>query len=122
MDYRPGAPKTAKPPSVTQGRVTTGATHPETSFAAAERAKLRVGSHRKEVFDLIRLAGPRGMTDDEIEAETGRQHQSVSARRRGLAEDKLIVDSGARRFTRGGSRAIVWVTPENGPKQEEMDA
>lgn len=85
-----------------------GHRHPETSKAAAERALPRTGSKRRHVLALIRRAGDRGMTCDEIEAETGWTHQSASPKVTGLRDDGWITDSGVRRTIRSGNEAIAW--------------
>lgn len=85
-----------------------GHAHPETAQTAALIARLRAGSRRKEAFDVIRNAGVRGLTDDEMEGVTGRSHQALSATRNTLMNDGLIVDSGQRRPTRYGHPAIAW--------------
>ena len=61
------------------------------------------------VMGLIALAGPFGRTDDELEVETGLSHQTVSARRRGLVQKRLVVYNGLRRVTRSGRKATVWI-------------
>jgi hypothetical protein len=61
------------------------------------------------VLDFIRSRGARGATDDEIEVVLGMRHQTASARRRGLVLKLYVSDSGAKRPTRSGSSAIVWV-------------
>lgn len=85
------------------------ATAPETSRRAAVVAMMREGSLRKTMFHLFQIRGERGYTDDELEIELGKSHQSVSACRNGLVADGLVRDSGARRVTRYGNEAIVWV-------------
>lgn len=79
----------------------------DTSRAAAE-------SMRPHVSDLERVVLGRvmcliGATCDEIEIDTGLAHQTASARLKGLADKGLIKDSGARRKTRSGRAARVYV-------------
>lgn len=64
---------------------------------------------REDVYRAIALTGLSGMTCDEVERETGLSHQSASARIRELALMNRIFDSGARRVTRSGRRATVWL-------------
>lgn len=71
---------------------------------------LREGTFRHTVYCMVRHAGDVGMTDDEIEVASGRPHQSVSATRRSLALDGLLVDSRRQRTTRYGREATVWVS------------
>lgn len=58
---------------------------------------------------MIVSAGPKGLTDDELETLTCRSHQSLSATRNTLMNDGLIVDGSHRRPTRYGNMAIAWV-------------
>lgn len=65
-----------------------------------------------KVYQLIKLAGWDGKTTDEIEDETGRPHQSISARVNELANWKpspLIEARAARRVTRAGKPAAIYV-------------
>lgn len=67
---------------------------------------------QQRVYDLIRMAGWEGKTTDEIEATTGLSHQSISARVNELANWKpepLIERRGARRKTRAGRQAFIYV-------------
>lgn len=96
-------------PAVDRQVAPVGISHPERAHLAAAVARLRSGTRRKEVYDLIRNTGHRGLTDDEMERLTGRAHQSLSATRNTLMNDDLIVDSGQRRQTQYHNPAIVWV-------------
>jgi len=49
------------------------------------------------------------MTCDEVEVEIGGRHQSVSSRIRKGVQDGYLVNSGAKRKTRTGRKAIVWI-------------
>lgn len=63
-----------------------------------------------KVLDLIRLAGWSGHTTDELEVITGLSHQCCSARVSELwHKHKLIEQRGARRKTRGGRMAFIYV-------------
>lgn len=62
-----------------------------------------------KVYDLIRLAGWEGKTTDEVEVELELTHQSCSARVNELQEMKLIERRGARRKTRAGRPAFIYV-------------
>ena len=54
------------------------------------------------------------MTCDEDEVEIGGSHQSVSSRIRKGVQDGYLVNSGAKRKTRTGRKAIVWIVkPSN---------
>ena len=49
------------------------------------------------------------MTCDEVEVEIGGRHQSVSSRIRKGVQDGYLMNSGAKRKTRTGRKAIVWI-------------
>lgn len=81
----------------------------ETSREAAEAmTPARVGKLERAVYGQLASRAPGGMTCDELEELLELTHQTCSARVRGLAKRGLISDSGARRPTRYGRRAIVW--------------
>ena len=92
----------------------------DTSFLAAEAVASKVTQYQKLVLDVALSAGTRGVTCDEVEAILGMPHQTISARinelmkthkPRGEEEERppMLFDSGARRKTRHGQQAIVWV-------------
>jgi hypothetical protein len=85
----------------------------ETEVAAAAMQVGRVGTKRRQVYDLIKACGCYGATDDEVMVRIAFSHSNATARRGELVKGGYIVDSGQRRKTRTGSDAIVWVTPEN---------
>ena len=61
------------------------------------------------------------MTCDEVEVEIGGRHQSVSSRIRKGVQDGYLVNSGAKRRTRTGRKAIVWIIadrPESSSNHE----
>lgn len=64
---------------------------------------------QQKVFALVSASGSRGVTCDEAESELQGLHQSVSPAFHALSRRRSIVDSGARRPTRTGRLAIVWV-------------
>lgn len=77
-----------------------------------------VASCRMRVANLIHSTTQRvdedgvseGLTDDEGEVILGLNSQTYMPRRRELSERGLVEDSGARRKTRKGCKAIVWVS------------
>ena len=81
---------------------------PDTSVAAAYAAKPNSGLQRVTIYNLLRDRD--GLTADEISLLLDLPAQSVSARLNGLAQDRHICDSGTRRKTRYGRKAIVWQT------------
>lgn len=77
--------------------------HPDTSKAIEKHIK--DGSLQAIVLNLFSYGT---WTDDEMEAELQRSHQSVSSARNTLARKGYIVDAGWQRKTRAGNNAIVW--------------
>lgn len=61
------------------------------------------------VLDRVRLAGWDGITCDEVEVALNGTHQSISARVNELVTMKLIERRGARRKTRAGRMAFIYV-------------
>lgn len=77
----------------------------ETSLQAYREIEPSLGRLERTVFTAI----GSGRTCDELEEITGLPHQTVSARLRGLAKREVIADSGDRRPTRSGRKAVVWI-------------
>lgn len=83
----------------------------DTSRKALESQKDRAPLDRMKV--LSRFEGrPDGLTCDDIEVLLGMSHQTTSARVRDLAIRGEIRDTGKRRNTRTGRKAIVWEAVE----------
>jgi hypothetical protein len=83
----------------------------DTSTAAAASVADSVGKSAGEIFDEIAVVAYNtgvGLTVDQIEQILNRTHQSVSARVNGLRDKGWVVDSGIKRTTRSGRKAIVW--------------
>ena len=80
----------------------------DTSAAAAESARTKAPFLREQVRAAV-AAHPEGMTCDEAEVALGLSHQTCSARFNELVGRSEIVDSGNRRPTRSGRKAIVYV-------------
>lgn len=81
----------------------------DTSRGAADRAAPRAPSRRELLLSIIRGAGPRGATIDELQLATGLLTQSVCPVVDALKREGAIADSGQRRPTRTGTPAKVWV-------------
>lgn len=90
----------------------TRSSDPGTSFDAAAKALLN--SPLRHAIYATHLAHPYGMTDDELETQlTNRSghrphHGSLTKRRGDLVKLGLLEDTGDRRLTRTGCKAIVW--------------
>ncbi len=52
---------------------------------------------------------PDGATCDEVEVSLGGRHQTISSAVNRIMKSGLVKDSGIRRKTRSGRKAIVWV-------------
>lgn len=79
----------------------------DTSVAAAQ--SIAGGAEQLRARVLAEIATRGGATCDEVEVALDLRHQTASARVNELAEEGKIADSGARRKTRSGREAIVWV-------------
>jgi hypothetical protein len=90
---------------------------PPTSAAAAVEALPRSGTQRAHVLEVIRQAGPVGLTDQEIALALGIAENSARPRRKELSDPpegmpRLVFRAG-KRPTAGGNDATVWVTAEH---------
>ena len=81
----------------------------DTSREAAAAVATTVPESRRLVLAIVRGAGLRGVTCDEVSAATGRPPNQVSGRFTELSRLGLIRRSGQRRKTRAGSEAHVWI-------------
>lgn len=82
---------------------------PDTELEAARQIEPRAGTWRRKVLDAIRQSGPLGLTDWELHTALGGNLYTIAPRRNELLRDGWIKDSGSRRSTNNGKRAIVWV-------------
>lgn len=83
----------------------------DTSGASADKLnKSKRHQYRLHIFEYIRERG--GATCDEVEQALELRHQTASCFIRFLTQDDLLKDSGEKRITRAGRRAIVWVMNE----------
>ena len=80
----------------------------DTSREAAASMVTRAPVDRQRVLDTIRWAVNIGATCAELEDLLDLSHQTCSARINGLHRQGLIRDSGNRRLTDSGRKAIVW--------------
>jgi hypothetical protein len=91
----------------------------DTSFLAAEAIAPFVTKLQEMVLNVALSAGTRGLTCDEVEQLLEMPHQTASARVHelgkahmnpdGFERPQMLFDSGARRKTRHGQLATVWV-------------
>lgn len=76
-----------------------------TSKEAAKSMKPHTSRLAQRILEQIRL---HPSTCEEVEQATGLPHQTVSARIRALVLDGIVENSGDKRPTESGRRAIVW--------------
>lgn len=82
--------------------------HSETSVAAALAIEPAAGTLRAEVLACLRRCGPQGATDEEMQWDMRMGPNTQRPRRVELVDRGLVVDSGLRRRTAAGRRAVVW--------------
>jgi len=78
----------------------------ETSRKAAEKVLPRSGTMRRIIYDTIMNYG--GLADFELENILRAKHQSVSAARRSLVLDGLLVETGHTRKNESANECTVW--------------
>lgn len=83
--------------------------HQDTSIEAAESVEVSRDIDAGRIYREIVTAGDLGMTCDEVEVTFEMVHQTASARIYDLRKRDFLKDSGLRRPTRTGRKAIVWV-------------
>jgi len=81
----------------------------QTSLDSAQKLLPKSGSKRRKIYELIQESGVLGLCDHEIEDITGWKHQTASSSRCGLVKDGWVIDSGMKRLTNEGNKAIVWI-------------
>jgi hypothetical protein len=79
----------------------------ETSEAAAERIEPHVDSQRGQLLEILR-ANEGGLTDGEMQVMAALDPSSERPRRIELQRLGWVRDSGRRRLTRAGRKAVVW--------------
>jgi hypothetical protein len=84
----------------------------ETSKAAAEQAAPSAKTLRAAVLRHIVSRGAFGATDEEMQRDMPMQPNTQRPRRRELALAGLIADSGVKRLTASGCKAVVWIAKE----------
>lgn len=87
--------------------------------AAAWAGKTNTATDRATILDLIRAAGQRGMTLDEVCEKLGRNPNELSGRitelaGRGFIVRKRLAGKPVTRPTRTGANAAVWVSVTDG--------
>ena len=91
---------------------------PETSHEAAKDVSVRASAHRLLAMQTLDRHG--ALTDHELAARTGLQHNSIGKRRKdcqdaGMVERLLDADGNSiKRPAPSGSKALVWTLTEKG--------
>lgn len=88
------------------------------SAEAHEKVKESKAFLQRLVVDNITANEPDGYCCDEVEAITGRSHQSLSPRFTELKEQGVIVEIG-KRATRTGCKAAVFGLADNHPPSDD---
>lgn len=83
-----------------------------TSRKSAEKILPYSGTVRRLVYDKIAANNGNGYTDYELETLLQGSHQTISASRRSLVLDGLLIDSGKTRKNKNNNDCIVWVIDE----------
>lgn len=82
--------------------------HSETSHSAALLAAPLARSDRELVLEVLKAAGSRGMTDEEIQLFTGLNPSTQRPRRVDLCNAGKVFASNKKRATKSGRMATVW--------------
>ena len=85
-------------------------TDPDTSVAAAERARALVEGHEAQILNALRwgYVPEYGLTSEQIGDRTELGQVPVARRLRAMAERNLVIATEQRRANRSGRAAIVW--------------
>jgi len=85
-----------------------------TSLEAKRKIEPRMGSINHKVYTYIASRGFDGATDQEIEAVTHLDGNTVRPSRGALVKKGLVSDAGKTRKNKNGNECIVWIATEEG--------
>jgi hypothetical protein len=85
----------------------------DTSIAAGESVADVVAGLRGRALAAIAAAEDHGATSDELAEQFGMERHALRPRTAELRNMRKIADSGLRRLTVTGRKAIVWTLPEH---------
>ncbi len=83
--------------------------HSQTSLDAAESITPALNALQKELLAYFVVMGKGGATDEEAANDLGWNPSTLRPRRVELHRAGLIKDSGSRRNTMAGRKAVIWV-------------
>ena len=90
------------------------------AYESVNRGNIPIRTQILDLFDLVQFnKSVPNWTCDELECVLDGKHQTVSASIRSLVKEGMLEDSGFRRQTRSGRRAICWQVvafPPNNPQ------
>ena len=89
-------------------RVTKYQPHSETSRESAKKIESNAKTLRGEVLRFLTERPGAGATDEEIQLGLGLNPSTQRPRRIELVERGVVRDSGLKRSTKSGRRAVVW--------------
>lgn len=78
----------------------------DTSIEAARQAADKAPTQKDRIVAFIEAAGP--LTEDELEVSLRLLRSAVCARVNELVKQGILRDSGMRRLTRFGAKAVIW--------------
>lgn len=91
----------------------------ETSREAMESMEVAGGVNSLQATVYAFLVN-RSSTDEEVQDALGMNPSTERPRRVELVEKKLVRDSGDRRLTKAGRRAVVWETTDKPDRQQKL--
>lgn len=83
--------------------------HSDTSREAAFAIDDKLNALQARVLAAIASCESHGATDEELQERLALNPSTERPRRIELCDKRFVVDSGRRRLTRAGRRAVVWV-------------
>lgn len=84
--------------------------HSPTSIGAAAAIRPEARNLKARVYECVAKAGVHGMTDQEMQRSLSMDPSTQRPRRIDLVHEGKVLDSGKRRDTSSGRKAVVWVT------------
>jgi len=86
---------------------------PDTSRRAAASVEPHLTEIQAQVLHLIKLAGAKGLTDEELSRQYGTFGSTARTRRAELAQKGLVVETKQKRRLQSGQQGRVWISREH---------